>query len=195
MLSLIIIHLLWVKGEGRGLGTRVFLVSHVWVSLGTIVATVIIALVVKLIIVLRLTLDSLSVLAAVLRLVNLYDLVIDLDLDMQNLGSRPLSVGTLLLALLLAPASFGPRPLPVGFSSCFTAQVPPLLLELLEFILHLLLVLLAEHVVLVHLGQMLLASGLQLCLLLPELPLLIHDGPLLVTQHLCELSVLASSNK
>ena len=101
MLSLIIIHLLWVKGEGRGLGTRVFLVSHVWVSLGTIVATVIIALVVKLIIVLRLTLDSLSVLAAVLRLVNLYDLVIDLDLDMQNLSSR---LGALLLGLLLAPA-------------------------------------------------------------------------------------------
>jgi hypothetical protein len=111
VLSLVIVHLLWVEGEGRGSGTVVLIFPDVWVSLGMIVATVIILAIIVMTI-LRLTLDILSVLELLgaLRLVNLYDLVIDLDLHMQNLGSLwvPLLLGHLLapaLALFLFPPS------------------------------------------------------------------------------------------
>ena len=74
VLSLITIHLLWVKREGRGPSTVALLVLHVWVSLGTIVAVLIVILTPMT--VLRLTHNILSVLGLLdgLRLVDLVDL-------------------------------------------------------------------------------------------------------------------------
>ncbi len=105
MLSLVTAHLIWLEGEGRGTCTLVLLVLHVWVRLGVIVATVLILIIIIIMIILRLTHDILSVLEllSALRLVNLDDLVVDLDLDMQNLGS----LLAFLLAHLLAPAPLG----------------------------------------------------------------------------------------
>ena len=83
VLSLITIHLLWVKREGREPSTVVLLVLHVWVSLGTIVAAVLIVILTPMT-VLRLTQNILSVLGLLdgLRLVDIVDLSAKLELEL-----------------------------------------------------------------------------------------------------------------
>ena len=177
VLSLITIHLLWVKREGRGPSTVVLLVLHVWVSLGTIVAAVLIVILTPMT-VLRLTHSILSVLGLLdgLRLVDLVDLSATLDLELKKLHSFGVlssilssSWLCLLLVVLLAPALA--LPLLVSSTCIRSKLLLSLLLELLELLLHHLVVLLGELGELVHLCLMLLASRLQLCLLLLELPL------------------------
>lgn len=189
VLSLVIVHLLWVEGEGRGSGTLVLIFPDVWVSLGMIVATVII-LAIIIMTILRLTLDILSVLELLgaLRLVNLYDLVIDLDLHMQNLGSLRVP---LLLSHLLAPALalllFPPF---IKSLSILTLKFLFLLNEILELLLHPLLVLLSELSEPINLSLMPLLSRLEFLHLNHHLPLLVSDVSLPFIKTSCILSSL-----
>ena len=176
VLSLIMILLLGLKREGREPCRVVLLVLHVWVSLGMIVAAVLLATIIIMTI-LRLTHNILSVLDLLdgLRLVNLDDLAINLDPHSHYLGSswlRLLSL-SLLLRVLAAPA-LAP-PLLVSLTSCLAPLLPLLLLELHAGLLDPHIVVYGELVELVHLCLMLLASGLQLFLLLLKLPLSVLD--------------------